>query len=167
MPRKMTKKTMKKGGRKHRGGGYGFGGSILGNNPNSSGAGNAQWNSTGGECGSAGRGGNDTLAGGRRRSRKMKGGNSPLDVNESHAENDLSRLPAENQEYKATEDSKAVGGRRRRSSKKSKRRRGGKRRTMKGGTLALQQPRAGYSFDGSGAGGMANAVPLQPNTTNV
>ena len=116
MPRKMTKRAMKTR-KQRRGGGYGFGGSILGSNANSAGAGHAQWNSTGGECGSAARGGNNTLAGGRRRRRN------------------------------------------------SKLRRG--RRTLKGGMLALQQPRAGYSFDGSGYGGLANAVSRAPNTTDV
>jgi hypothetical protein len=122
MPRKAGKS--KKQTRKHRGGGYGFGGSILGSNANSAGAGNVDWKSTGGECGSAGRGGNDTLAGGRRRRRSSRS---------------------------------------RRSGKKNKPR----RRTMKGGMVALQQPRAGYSFDGSGYAGMANAVSGAPNTTNV
>ena len=117
MPRKIvnTKKARRKNIR--RGGGYGFGGSIMGSNANSAGAGNADWKLTGGECGSAGRGGNNTLSGGRRR----------------------------------------------RNSKRRHRR----RRTMKGGMQALQIPRAGYSFDGSGAGGLANAVPVAPNTTNV
>jgi hypothetical protein len=66
-----------------------------------------------------------------------------------------------------------MGGRRRR-------RNGNRRRTMKGGrselspsgypndsTLALQQPRAGYTFDGSGYGGMANAVSVPPYSTFV
>ena len=119
MPRKVGK--TKKAARKHRGGGFGFNGSILGSNANSAGAGNVDWKPTVGECGSAGRGGNDTLAGGRRH-------------------------------------------RSRRNGKKNKPRR---RRTMKGGMAALQQPSAGYSFDGSGYGGMANAVSGAPNTTNV
>jgi len=112
--RKLTK-TRK--GKARRGGGYGFGGSVLGDAGGSNG-GNAMWNSdTGKDCGAmAGRGGNNTLAGGRRRRHRKT----------------------------AT-----------------------RRRRVRGGTLALQQPRAGYTFDGSGEKGLANAVPVAPNTTNV
>jgi hypothetical protein len=39
---------------------------------------------------------------------------------------------------------------------------------MKGGsTLALQQSRAGYTFTGAGAAGIADAVPVPPYTTYV
>ena len=98
-------KKVKKAGRRtaKRGGGYGFGGSVLSDvgGPN---AGNALWDSdTGKDCGVAGRGGNNTLAGGRRR-RRGKG-------------------------------KKTVAGR---------------RRKHRGGALALQQPRTGYTFNGSG-----------------
>jgi hypothetical protein len=113
--RKLTKTR-----KARRGGGYGFGGSVLGNSGGSN-AGNAMWNSdTGKDCGAmSDRGGNNTL-GGRRRHRKAK-----------------------------------TTARRRHS------------RRVRGGTLALQQPRAGYTFDGSGEKGLANAVPVAPNTTNV
>jgi len=139
MPRKMAK-TVKR--RRHRGGGYGFGGSIL-DNVAGAGAGNVDWKSTGGECGSAGRGGNNTLAGGRRRRRTLRGGSS----------------------CSGGDAQEVMGGRRRRRNSK----RGGKRgrRTMKGGMLALQQPRTGYTFTGAGAGGIADAVPVPPYTTYV
>ena len=53
-----------------RGGGYGFGGSIL-SDAGGTNAGSAQWDTTPGSCGTGenvvNRGGNNTLAGGRRR----------------------------------------------------------------------------------------------------
>lgn len=53
-----------------RGGGYGFGGSIL-SDAGGTNAGSAQWDTTPGACGTGenvvNRGGNNTLAGGRRR----------------------------------------------------------------------------------------------------
>lgn len=56
-----------------------------------------------------------------------------------------------------------TGGRRRKH-----RRRGSKRHTRKGGSrLALQQPRAGYTFDGSGVAGTADPVPAPSYTTSV
>ena len=169
MPRKMAK-TRK---RKHRGGGYGFGGSIL-DNVAGAGAGNVEWRSTGGECGVA-RGGNNDLpslqptVGGRRRSRSRKvrrvGGGDPADNNNSG---------------RGGNQAVAGGRRRRRNSKRGGKRRHSRRRTMKGGsqrlspaefqggnTLALQQSRTSYTFDGSGYGGMANAVPVPPYTTYV
>lgn len=58
-----------------RGGGYGFGGSIL-SDAGGTNAGSAQWNTTAGECGTGenivNRGGNNTLAGGRRRRHRGK-----------------------------------------------------------------------------------------------
>ena len=95
-----------------RGGGYGFGGSVLSSvgGPN---AGNAMWDSdTGKDCGVADRGGNNTLAGGRRRGRG-KG-------------------------------------------KKT----AGRRRKHRGGAVALQQPRTGYTFNGTGVAGTADTVPV-------
>lgn len=100
--------------RKHRGGSYGFGGSILGDAGGTN-AGAAEWKTQGGECGGAdvaSRGGNNTLAGGRRR-RRNKGG------------------------------------------RKTRR-----RHRHRGGNLALTSPRAGYTFNGSGVGGIADAVPV-------
>lgn len=119
MARKLTKKvagrrrsrrTLKKGG------GYGFGGSVMSDvgGPN---AGNALWNSdTGADCGTGNRGGNNSLGGGRRRKGK-----------------------------------KTVG----------------RRRKYRGGTLALQQPRTGYTFNGSGVAGTANTVPVGSPVTQV
>lgn len=100
-----------------RGGGYGFGGSVLSDvgGPN---AGNAVWDSdTGKDCGVAGRGGNNTLAGGRRRRGK-----------------------------------KTAGRRRNRH---------------RGGAVALQQPRTGYTFNGSGVAGTADTVPVGSPVTVV
>ena len=130
-----TKKTS-------RGGGYGFGGSVLGNSGGSN-AGNAMWNSdTSKDCGvMANRGGNNTLAGGRRY--KRRGGVGAVD----------DAIFALGTTYVAKRFAKK-GGRR-------------SRRRHRGGTLALQQPRAGYTFNGSGSAGLANAVPVAPNTTNV
>ena len=162
MPRK-TAKTMKR--RRHRGGGYGFGGSIL-DNVAGAGAGNVDWKPTGGECGVARAGNNDLpslqpTVGGRRRRRTLRGGsNCSSTGGDAH---------------------EVMGGRRRRNSKRGSKR-GGKRgrRTMKGGgqqlsparypndsTLALQQPRTGYTFTGAGAGGIADAVPVPPYSTFV
>jgi len=60
----------KRSRRVRRGGGYGFGGSIL-SDAGGTNAGAAQWDTTPGSCGTgenvANRGGNNTLAGGRRR----------------------------------------------------------------------------------------------------
>ena len=119
MARKLTKKVKKARRRAHtkKGGGYGFGGSVLSNvgGPN---AGNALWDSdTAKDCGVGNRGGNNTLAGGRRR----------------------------------------------RHSKKT----AGRRRKHRGGTLALQQPRAGYTFNGSGVAGTADTVPVGSPVTVV
>jgi hypothetical protein len=115
MARKHTKKMA---GRRRltrkRGGGYGFGGSILSNagGPN---AGNTLWNSNmGSDCGAdlQGRGGNNM-----------------------------------------------TGARRRRYGKGKKT--AGRRRKHRGGSMvALQQPRAGYTFNGSGVAGTADTVPV-------
>jgi len=123
MARKLhtTKKVKKAGRRRHtmkKGGGYGFGGSVLSNvgGPN---AGNALWDSdTSKDCGMGNRGGNNTLAGGRRRRGKGK-------------------------------------------------KTAGRRRKHRGGALALQQPRAGYTFNGSGVAGTADTVPVGSPVTVV
>jgi hypothetical protein len=52
-----------------------------------------------------------------------------------------------------------AGGRRRRKQKKT--------RKLRGGMMALQQPRAGYMFTGQGSAGMADAVPSAPVVTRV
>lgn len=48
-----------------------------------------------------------------------------------------------------------------------RRRRHRQRKTRKGGALALQQPRAGYTFDGSGVAGTSDPVPSPAYTTYV
>jgi hypothetical protein len=53
-----------------------------------------------------------------------------------------------------------AGGRRRRRNKKNGRKTRRRRSYRGGNILALTSPRAGYTFDGSGAGGIANAVPV-------
>ena len=117
--RKHTKKAGRRRSRSvKRGGGYGFGGSILSDagTPN---AGNALWNNqAGSDCGAnlPGRGGNN-MTGGRRRRGKGK---------------------------------KTAG-----------------RRRYRGGTLALQQPRAGYTFNGSGVAGTADTVAVGSPVTVV
>jgi hypothetical protein len=49
-----------------------------------------------------------------------------------------------------------AGGRRRRRKTVAGRR----RRSRRGGSLALQQPRTGYTFNGSGVAGTADTVPV-------
>ena len=115
--RKHTKIAGRRRRTVKRGGGYGFGGSIL-SNPGSPNAGSALWNNqAGSDCGAnlQGRGGNN-MTGGRRRRGKGK-----------------------------------TAGRRR----------------HRGGTLALQQPRAGYTFNGSGIAGTADTVAVGSPVTVV
>jgi hypothetical protein len=109
--------------RKQKGRGYGFGGSIL-ENAGGSNAGNALWNKNmGSDCGVSAaeqsRGGNNTMAGGRRKKRHGR---------------------------KHTRKHGRRGG---------------------GSILALQQPRAGYTFDGSGIAGTKDPVPQPAYTTYV
>ena len=110
--RRSRRRTLKT----KRGGGYGFGGSIL-TDAGGPGAGNSLWKShAGSDCGSdlQGRGGNNQ-AGGRRR-----------------------------------------------------RRRGyGKKTMRRGGALSLQQPRTGYTFNGSGVAGTADTVAVGSPVTVV
>ncbi len=122
--------------RKHKGAGYGFGGSIL-SDAGGSNAGNAEWVSdTGRDCGSvAGRAGNN-LAGGRRRRRKSlkKGGN------------------VSNASLTGRGGNNVTGGRRRRHTRKH----------HKGGAyvdMAQQAPRTGYGFNGTGVAGTSNTIP--------
>jgi hypothetical protein len=141
-----------------KGGGYGFGGSILAD-AGGSGAGNAQWNSdTSQDCGvDANRAGNGVFAGGKRRKTRRGGAVS-------------------NESLMGRGGNNATGGRRRRKTKTRKggsitaelNNRGGngggrRRRTRKRGgayvDLAVQAPRTGYSFNGEGVGGTANTIP--------
>jgi len=57
----------------------------------------------------------------------------------------------------------AGGRRRRRRGSKMTRR----RRVHRGGNLALTQPRAGYTFNGSGSAGFADAVPVAGKSVSV
>lgn len=158
--------------RKHKGAGYGFGGSIL-SDAGGSGAGNALWNSdTGKDCGNvAGRAGND-LAGGRRRRTMKRGGQMSNAALAGRGGNNV------------------TGGRRRRGGqhkmmtrRKTKERdeetrkefdamyeaikkRAGPRRSArlakKGGSyvdMAQTAPRTGYGFNGTGVAGTANTIP--------
>ncbi len=138
-----------------KGGGYGFGGSILADAGGSN-AGNAQWNSdTSQDCGvDANRGGNGTFAGGKRRRRTRRGG------------------AVSNESLMARGGNNTTGGRRR----KHKTRKGGSitaelgnrggngggRRTRKRGgayiDLAVQAPRTGFSFNGQGVAGTADTI---------
>ena len=133
-----------------RGGGYGFSGSILGSASGSN-AGNAAWKSdTSKDCGvMANRGGNNTLAGGRRRKGK-KGGRRSRRGGVGAIDDAIFALGTA---YAAKRFAKKGG-------RHTRRHRGGN-------VLALQQPRAGYTFNGTGSAGLANAVPVAPNTTNV
>lgn len=123
--RRIQKKTMKKGG------GYGFGGSVLSNvgGPN---AGNALWSpNSGSDCGPGfeNRGGNNTLAGGRRR-----------------------------RHHKSKKT----------ASRRLRKYRGGSNTVVNNGsTVALQQPRTGYTFNGSGVAGTADTVPVGSPVTYV
>lgn len=121
--------------RKHRGAGYGFGGSILSDSGGSN-AGNAQWNSdTGKDCAISGTRGGNNLVGGRRRRRKTRRGGMMTNAQ-------LASRGGQN----------VTGGRRRRSM----------RRRKHGGAyvdLAQQAPRTGYTFTGNGVAGTADTVP--------
>jgi hypothetical protein len=99
--------------RKQKGRGYSFGGSILGDDSGAN-AGNPLWaKNMGSDCGIEGRGGNNTLAGGARKTRHRR--------------------------YR--------GYKKRRS-----------RKQLQGGNLALQQPRGGYTFNGSGVAGTSDPI---------
>jgi hypothetical protein len=141
-----------------KGGGYGFGGSILADAGGSN-AGNAQWNSdTSQDCTvDSNRGGNGTFAGGKRRRMTRKGG------------------AVSNESLMGRGGNNTTGGRRRRH----KTRKGGsitaelgnrggngggrrKRMTRKRGgayvDLAVQAPRTGFSFNGQGVAGTADTI---------
>ena len=140
-----------------KGGGYGFGGSILADAGGSN-AGNAQWNSdTSQDCGvDANRGGNGTFAGGKRRkTRKTRRGGA-----------------VSNESLMARGGNNTIGGRRRKHKTRkggsitaelgNRGGNGGSRRTRKRGgayvDLAVQAPRTGFSFNGQGVAGTADTI---------
>jgi hypothetical protein len=145
---KLRRKTRK-------GGGYGFGGSILADAGGSN-AGNAQWNSdTSQDCTvDSNRGGNGAFAGGKRRKTRRGGAVS-------------------NESLMGRGGNNTTGGRRRRKTRKGGsitaelNNRGGngggrRRRTRKRGgayvDLAVQAPRTGFSFNGQGVAGTADTI---------
>lgn len=170
MARKMRTKRNNR-----RGGGYGFGGSIM-PNVSGSGAGNALWSSTGGECGVARVGNNDLQEGGRRRRRRKltrsmskTGGSTDVEVGNANYGGAGATDGGEPAAVQGRGGNERVGGRRRRHSKKhgKKSKRRSTRRRGGGSVLALQQPISGYTFNGNGAAGIADAVPVAPNVTYV
>ena len=62
---------------------------------------------------------------------------------------------------------KKVAGRRRRGKGKGKKTAGRRRNRHRGGAVALQQPRTGYTFNGSGVAGTADTVPVGSPVTVV
>jgi len=128
-----TRRAARRHSRK--GGGYGFGGSIL-SDAGGSNAGNAQWNNdTGKDCGAvASRGGNNLFGGRRRRRSSKKGGMMT------------------NAQLASRGGQNTTGGRRRKTIR---------RRKHRGGAyvdLAQQAPRTGYTFTGQGVAGTADTV---------
>lgn len=151
-----------------RGGGYGFGGSLL--DGSSSNSGNTLWKAdTGSDCGTGTARGGNGFTGGKRR--RLQGGQISPDA--------MASLSSE------TTTQKPIGGRRRRhkggqdasvpppgagglfsqlastvkSTVGARRRKGGKsRRRYKGGghDLAQNVPRANYSFQGEGTRGLVD-----------
>jgi hypothetical protein len=143
-----------------RGGGYEFGGSIMGD-ASSTGAGNALWSKTVGECGVP-RGGknNVELMGGRRRKLTRRGGSYGSETVPERGGNNVGGRRSRRKQL------------RRRSSRRSQR--GGEYATFEssggGGSdprMALQQPTVSYGVNGTGAGGMLNAIQQPPYTTMV
>ena len=171
-----SKSYTRKVHRRHRGGGYGFGGSIL-SDVGGAGAGNANWVSdTGKDCGAvAGRAGNN-LAGGRRRrmSRRHRGGMvSNAQLADRGGQNKMggrrrggqhkmmTRRKTKEHIKKMEEESeerwKAI---RERAAAPAPRR--SPRLTKKGGAYvdyAQQAPRTGYGFNGQGVAGTSDTIP--------
>lgn len=169
-----SKRHTRKVHRRHRGGGYGFGGSIL-SDVGGAGAGNVNWVSdTGKDCGAlAGRAGND-LTGGRRRRVSRKGGMlSNAQLADRGGQNKMggrrrggqhkmmtrTKTKKRDEEtrkeidamYKAIEKRAAAPAPRRSA-----------RLTKKGGAYvdyAQQAPRTGYGFNGQGVAGTSDTIP--------
>lgn len=153
--------------RKHKGGGYGFGGSIM-PDAGGPGAGNVDWVSdTGKDCGAvAGRGGNNLVGGRRRRTAKRggqmsnaalagRGGNNVTGGRRRRGgthkmtKEQLKDLKARIEFFKNERLPSNTGPRR--SARLAKK---------KGGAdLAQTAPRTGYGFNGTGVAGTANTIP--------
>jgi hypothetical protein len=161
------KKTRRHG---TRGGGYGFGGSILADAGGAN-AGSALWNSsTGADCGvSSDRGGNGMVTGGRRRKtrRSRRGGNV---LNSSLAGRGGNNMAGGGKSKKKKREeaymrrfrkrggsiTAELGGR---GGNGGSRKRGGSRGgNGVGADLAQMSPRSGYTFDGTGVAGTANTI---------
>ena len=155
------KKTRRHG---TRGGGYGFGGSILADAGGAN-AGSALWDqNTGADCGvSSDRGGNGTFAGGRRRTRKTRRGGNPL--NSSLAGRGGNNMAGGNGGSRRRRRGGSLATRYGNGGRRSRRRRGGSYidstrggNSNVGNDLAQMSPRAGYTFDGSGQAGTPDPV---------
>lgn len=155
--------------RRRRGGGYGFGGSIL-SDAGGANAGNAQWNpDTSQDCGvDANRGGNGAFAGGALPANNAlsgRGGNNPSGGKRRKTRRGGGGMTTG---VYANRGGNA-GGRRTRRSRRSRRK---SRRATRGGmlseaqlragqlnpSLVQQAPRTGYTFDGSGVAGTPDPV---------
>lgn len=161
---------------KHRGAGYGFGGSILSDSGGAN-AGNAQWdNSTGSDCAvNAARAGNGFAGGKRHRSRRHRGGmvnnasllnrggQNPSGGRRSRGGQHkmMTRTKTKKRDedtrkefdamYKAIKERAAASAPRRSA-----------RLTKKGGAYvdyAQQAPRTGYGFNGQGVAGTSDTIP--------
>ena len=98
------------------------------------------------------------MAGGRRRTRKMRGGNgygfgAPITPGALEVMPNMTSVP-DGAAYKP------MGGRRRRRSRKGKSRRSRRTRRMRGGGSVAG---VGYGFAGDGARGLANATAYPSN----
>ena len=167
------KKTRRHG---TRGGGYGFGGSILADAGGAN-AGSALWDqNTGTDCGvSSDRGGNGTFAGGRRRTRRTRktrrGGQFSNSSLAGRGGNNTAGGGKPTQKAKKKKEAymrrfrkrggSITGGLNNRGGNGGSRKRGGSRGgNGVGADLAQMSPRSGYTFDGTGVAGTANTIPV-------
>ncbi len=138
--------------RKHvrRGGGYGFGGSIL-SDAGGANAGNVQWNpDTSQDCGiDANRGGNGAFAGGRRKRRTKKSKKSKRHTRRRRG----GAVSNESLAGRGGNNTMAGGSYAPVSSAES-------RATQLNPALIQSAPRTGYTFNGSGVAGTADTVRL-------
>ena len=139
-----------------KGGGYGFGGSIL-SDAGGSNAGNAQWNSdTSQDCAiDSNRGGNGTFAGGKRRRKTRKGG---AVSNESLMSRGGNNTIGGRRRHRGGSITAELGNRGGNGGGKRKLTRKFKKRGGAYVDLAVQAPRTGFSFNGEGVAGTANTI---------